>query len=138
LHHWDVEIDGNAYWEGLPEDDKSARLRVNSAYWESVESTTTSSNQPRMSERALMTPFSTAYIIPHNEAIKGGSDAHAEVWDDGSLLEPSPVANPDFFFVYDGKLTGVIELKTWWKVTENEIEEVKDGKSFRYDANRRS
>jgi hypothetical protein len=93
---------------------------------------------PRMSEHALTNPFINAYINLHNKAIEGASDAHAEVLDDGSLLELSPVANPDFFYIYDGKLTGIIELKTWWKVTENEVEEFKDSKSFRYDTNRRS
>ena len=29
--------------------------------------------------------------------------------------------------VYDGKLYGLIELKTWWKVTEAEIEQVRRG-----------
>jgi hypothetical protein len=138
LHHWDVEADANAYWEGLPDDDKCSNVRVRSGYWDSVEDQLDDSFQPRDSESTLQFPFGVAYRGPHNRVIQGASDAHAEIWDKGSRLQPSSVGNADFLFVHDRKLTGVIELKTWWKVTENEIEVVKAGKSFRYDANRRS
>ena|SRR2546423_6022677 len=32
-----------------------------------------------------------------------------------------------FVMVYDGKLTGLIELKTWWNVTNAEIDDVRAG-----------
>jgi hypothetical protein len=138
LHHWDVEADANVYWEGLPDADKTGRLGVHPAYWEAMESTMTSSSQPRGSEHALIVPFSNAYNTPHDQAIKGASDAHAEIWVEGSQLDPSLIGKADFLFVYDGKLTGVIELKTWWNVTEDDIQDVKAGKSIRCDANGRS
>jgi hypothetical protein len=138
LQHWDVETDANAYWEGLPNDDKLSNLQVRPGYWDSVESQLDDSLQPRDSESTLRLPFSIAYRLPHNRAIQGASDAHAEVWDEGSRLRPSPIGNADFLFVYNGKLAGVIELKAWWKVTEDEIEEVKAGKLYRYNANGRS
>jgi hypothetical protein len=138
LRHWDVEADATAYWEGLPDADKTGRLGVHPAYWEVMQLTTKSGGQPRSSEHALIVPFSNAYSTPHNLAIQGASDAHAEVWDEGSRLQSSPIGNPDFLLVYDGKLTGAIELKTWWKVTEDEIEEVRASKSLRYSANGRS
>jgi hypothetical protein len=116
LHHWDVEGDANAYWDGLPEDAKFSNLQVGSGYWDSIESLLIDSFQPRDSEHTLRLPFSVAYRLPLNRAIQGASDAHAEVWDEGSRLQQSPIGNPDFIFVHDGKLMGVIELKTWWKL----------------------
>ena len=138
LHHWDVEADANVYWEGLPDADKTGRLGVHLAYWEVMQSATTSNTQPRDSESTLREPFSLNYGHPHDQAIKGASDAHAEIWVEGAKLKPSLIGKADFLFVYNGKLTGVIELKTWWKVTEDDIEDVKAGKSIRRDANGRS
>lgn len=57
-------------------------------------------------------------------AIRGASDVHAEMWTEGSRLEKPPIGKANFILVYDGKLTGVIDLKTWWKVTEAQIEDV--------------
>jgi hypothetical protein len=34
IHHWDVEADATANWKTPPADDKTARLQVNSAYWD--------------------------------------------------------------------------------------------------------
>ena len=127
LHHWAVEADAEAYWDALPEDDKSSRLEVDPAYWRFVQTQLSGFTQPFTSEPTLRVPFSNAYHTPHNIAIRGASDVHAEMWTEGSRLEKPPIGNADFIFVYDGKITGVIELKTWWKVTEAQIEDVKAG-----------
>ena len=61
--------------------------------------------------------------------MRGAADAHADMWPEGSgsnLTKP-PITRSDLLFVYNGRLTGVGELKCWWKVTEAEFEEVKAG-----------
>jgi hypothetical protein len=83
--------------------------------------------QPFASEPTLLVPFSNADHTPDNIAIRGASDVHAEMWTQGSRPDQPPIGNTDFIMVYDGKLIGLIELKTLWKVTEAEIEEVRAG-----------
>ena len=129
LLQWDVETEAEAYWDGLADNDKNARLAVRPTYWEVVQDQLDSFTQPFSSEPTLRVPFSTALQIPHNIAIRDASDVHAEMWTEGSRLDTPPIGNADFIMVYDGKLTGLIELKTWWKVTEAEIEQVRTGPS---------
>jgi len=129
LHHWDVEADAMAYWDTLT--DKDVTLEVDPAHWRVVQTQLRSFNQPLTSEPTLRVPFSNAYHTPHNIAIQGASDVHAQIWTEGSYLENPPIGNADFLFVYDGKLVGVIELKTWWKVTEAQIEDVRAGTCIR-------
>ena len=116
-----------AYWDALPQGDKDSRLEADPAYWRFVRFQLSGFTQPFTSEPTLRVPFSNAYHTPHNIAIRGANDVHAEMWTEGSRLEKPPIGNADFIFVYDGKITGVIELKTWWKVTETQIEDVKAG-----------
>lgn len=42
-------------------------------------------------------------------------------------ISQEPIGNADFIMVYNGKLTGLIELKTWWRGTTAEIEDVQAG-----------
>ena len=124
---WDVEAEARAYWEAVSEDDKTAILPV-AGYWGIAQLQLDSFSQQLTSEPGLRVPFSNAFQTPHNIAIHGAHDVHAEMWTEGSQSDPQPVANADLIIVYDGKVCGVIELKTWWKVTEVEIEEVRQGK----------
>jgi hypothetical protein len=96
-------------------------------YWDVVRLQLDGYTQPLTSEPGLRIPFGNAFQIPHNLAIRGDDDAHAEMWTEGAQPDPQPLANADFIMVYNGKLCGLIELKTWWKVTEAEIEEVREG-----------
>ena len=128
LLHWDVEADAQAYWDSLADEEKTARLAVRPGYWEFVQDQLDNFIQPLTSEPVLRVPFSNAFQTPHNTAIRGAGDVHAEMWTEGSRLDQPPLGNADFIMVYDGKLTGLIELKTWWKVTEAEIEEVRSGR----------
>lgn len=127
---WDVEADARVYWEALSDDEKNAILAVLPGYWEFVQHQLNNYQQPITSEPSLRLPFSIAFQLPHNTAIKDAGDMHAEMWTEGSHPEPQPLANADLIMVYDGKLCGVIELKTWWKVTEADIEEVRQGNRF--------
>jgi len=125
---WDVEADACAYWDALGDNQRTATLGVMPGYWDFVQQQL-DDPQPLTSEPALRTPFSIAFRLPHNLAIRGAADIHAEMWSEGSQPEPQPLANADCLMVYDGKLCGLIELKTWWKVTEAEIEQVRRGNS---------
>ena len=124
---WDVEAETRTYWDTLSEDQKAARLAVMPGYWDFVQLQLDKYRQPLTSEPRLRVPFSNAFQTPHNIAIEDAGDVHAEMWTEGSQPDPRPVANADFLMVNDGKLCGLIELKTWWKVTEAEIEEVRQG-----------
>ena len=123
---WDVEAEARAYWEAVSEDDKTAILAV-AGYWGIAQLQVDTFFQQFTSEPALRFPFGAAFQVPHNIAIRGAHDVHAEMWTEGSQPEPQPLAKADYFMVYDGKLCGLIELKTWWKVTEAEIEQVRQG-----------
>ena len=126
LRDWDVEADANAYWDGMSDSDKQSRLtRV--PPWEVVRMMLANIVEPFTSEPSLHDPFVTAFRIPHNGAIQGASDAHAEIRSAVSGLDKPPIGNSDLVFVYDNKLTGIIELKTWWNVTEEKIAQVKAG-----------
>ena len=124
---WDIEAEALAYWHALGDDQKTATLAVMPGYWDFVQLQLDNYNQPLTSEPGLRFPFGNAFQVPHNIAIKAAGDVHAEMWTEGSQPDPQPVANADFLMVYDGKLCGLIELKTWWKVTEAEIDQVRQG-----------
>ena len=124
---WDVEAEARVYWDALGDDQKNAIVDVMPGYWDFVQQQLEAYSQPFTSEPSLRVPFSNAFQTPHNTAIRGTGDAHAQIWIEGSQLEEQAVGNADFLMVYDGKLCGLIELKTWWKVTETEIDEVRPG-----------
>ena len=124
---WDVEAESRVYWDALSDDQKAAPLGLPPVYWDVVQLQLDGYTQPLTSEPGLRIPFGTAFQIPHNLAIRGAGDVHAAMWTEGAQPDPQLLANADFIMVYDGKLCGLIELKTWWKVTEAEIEEVRQG-----------
>ena len=134
---WDVEAEARVYWDALTEDQTTAMLSVPPVYWDVIQLQLDKYRQPLTSEPGLRVPFSNAFQIPHNIAIEGALDVHAEMWTEGAQPDPKPLANADFIMVYDGKLCGVIELKTWWKVTEAEIEEVRQGSRLSQFSNER-
>jgi hypothetical protein len=123
---WDVEAEARAYWDAVRGDDKTAVLPV-AGYWGIAQLQLDSFFQQLISELGLRVPFSNAFQISHHIAIGGAHDVHAEMWTEGSQADPQPVANADLIMVYYGRLCGLIELKTWWKVTEVEIEQVRQG-----------
>jgi|SRR5271170_5397293 len=133
LHHWDVEADAMAYWDTLP--DKDAMLEVSPAYWGFVQTQLSDLTQRFTSEPTPTVPFNKSYQTLHDTSIQGASDAHAHIWSQAFLVENPLIGNADFVFVYNGKIVGVIELKTWWKVTEAQIEDVKAGTYRRYEVN---
>ena len=122
---WDVEAEARAYWDALSEDRKDRHRclwpdtgRLYSSSWTAILNHLLPN--PGCESHSVMP--SKFLITLRFEAL---SDVHAEMWTEGSQPDPQPLANADFIMVYDGKLCGLIELKTWWKVTEAEIEEVR-------------
>jgi hypothetical protein len=124
-----VEADAREYWEGVSNDDKQARLvGVMAGHWQVVRTMLDSFNQSFTMESAIRGPFEAAFRSGHNAAVVGASDAHAEIWSDTTDLDGEPpIGNGDLLFVYNNKLTGIIELKTWWKVNPGQIDDVKAG-----------
>ena len=128
LRDWEVEAEARTYWEGLPLSDKQATmLGVDSAFWTTIRSLLEAFMEPFTAESTLRAPFSTAYQGPHNLAIMGASDEHAVMRIGVGSLEIVPLSNPDLIFVHESQLAGIVELKTWWKVDETQINDVRTG-----------
>ena len=131
LRDWDVECDARDYWNRLPVTDKQAPVVTNAPHWASVADYFEDNRTPYTSEPRLRGPFETAYLTGHNRSIRGSGDEHAEMWTastaDAAGLDEPPVGNADFIFVYNTKLAGIVELKTWWKVDQAQIDDVKAG-----------
>ena len=72
-------------------------------------------------EPHLRTPFSLLYDAPHNAAIAGAGDEHARIIDQ---LPEDTVGEPDACLEYDNRLAGVIEVKSFWNLTETGILEL--------------
>jgi hypothetical protein len=129
LRDWDIEVDATTYWEGLSLSDKNDILNnVHSTHWEVARSSLNALMEPFTAESTLRAPFSTAYQIPHNLAIVGSSDQHAVMRIGVGSLDIVPLSNPDLIFVHNNQLAGIVELKTWWKVDETQINDVRTGK----------
>lgn len=130
LRDWDIEEEVSQYWVEMKDEDRTAPVTALSAYhWMSVAGQINMLMQPFMSEPNLREPFSTAYRVGHNAGIMGASDAHAMIWSEGAggLDGEAPISIPDFFWIHQRKLAGIIELKPWWKVDDVQIEEVRTG-----------
>lgn len=128
LRDWDVEGEAHDYWDSLSDTDKHAKVVTRVNHWDSVCDDLDAFTQPFTSESTLRSPFDAAFRKGHNHAIKGASYAHAEIWGDAAGLEGEPpMGNSDLIFVYNNKLTGIIELKTWWKVNKSQIDDVRAG-----------
>ena len=128
MRDWDIEGEGRAYWEGVSSSDKQAKIAgVDSGFWTMVQSLLGAFMEPFTQEPTLRAPFSTAYQGPHNLAIVGASDQHAVMRIGVGGLDIVPLSNPDLIFVHEGQLAGIVELKTWWKVYETQINDVRTG-----------
>jgi len=122
---WNVERDASNYWAALPPHEKTAQLTVRPAYWDVVQDQLDGETNVG-SENALCNLFNIAFRLPHNTAIVGSADEHADIRLEGTV-DPQPLSNSDFFMMHNDVLCGLIELKTWWKVTDGEIDQVRQG-----------
>lgn len=76
------------------------------------------------SEAALHPPLNLLFWIPHNFAAKplGTTHLHAQI-----VMHSGRYpffGEPDFMFDVNGEPVGIIELKTFWKVTTESIDDV--------------
>jgi hypothetical protein len=79
-------------------------------------------------ESSLRPWIENIYFVPHSLVTDpvAAEHPHAEI------LEGAPARFPqagkcDYLFVHDGEICGVVELKTYWKVTSAQIDEVING-----------
>ena len=79
-------------------------------------------------ELQLRQPFETQYLHPHNIAACGTGAAHSHAQIAVFSPEYGLAGDPDYLFVYNGIVCGVIEMKTFWKVSRESVEEVLNGK----------
>ena len=126
LSEWnDFILDARTYWDDLPDTQKSAVLTgVPPNYWDVLVGTLADIAPSVTQEPHLGTPFAVLYSAPHNKAINGAVDDHARIT---TQLPPTTVGQPDGCFEYDDRLTGIIELKSFWNLTERTILEVLQG-----------
>src|SRR5947207_11518889 len=108
LRPWAFQQEARTYWDGLPDEDKAQMIAVRPGFWAVIEILLRAYSQPLTSESALKTPFGIAFQNPHNLAIRGAGDAHAEMWSEGSRLSKEPLGKANFIMVYDGKLGGLV------------------------------
>jgi hypothetical protein len=83
------------------------------------------------SEHGLQDPIQVLFHYPHNRAARpiAASHVHAKI----KPYEASKyhlVGDPDYVFVHDERVVGAIELKTFWSVTAQQIDDVFTGKSL--------
>jgi len=126
LSEWNDFVSGaSTYWSNLPNEEKSHVLpRVSSGYWEQQYETLTDSASSASQEPHLVTPFALLYSAPHNKAIVGSSDDHARIL---TQVPSNTVGQPDGSLQFDNQLSGIIELKSFWNLTETTILEVLQG-----------
>jgi hypothetical protein len=83
-------------------------------------------NAPPTSERELYPIFDILFKFPHNFAASGNvSQFHATIQPGAAQYQP--IGDPDYIFEFGGTLTGIIEVKTFWKITTESINEVIEG-----------
>lgn len=78
------------------------------------------------SERELYPIFDILSKLPHNfAASQNVSHFHATIQPGAARYQP--IGDPDYIFEFGGVLVGIIEVKTFWKVTTQSINEVIEG-----------
>lgn len=78
------------------------------------------------SEPELYPIFDILYKNPHNIAASlNVSNFHATVQKGAAQYQP--IGDPDYIFAFNGGLVGIIEVKTFWKVTPSSIDQVING-----------
>lgn len=126
LCEWENFVaDARAYWDGLASTEKgSVLVGVPENCWDEVTRTLAVLAPTVSQEPHLGTPFSLLYSAPHNTAITGAGDAHARIT---TQLPENTVGQPDACLEYNNQLAGVVELKSFWNLTEMTILEVLRG-----------
>jgi hypothetical protein len=84
---------------------------------------------PPTAELGLMLPLHILFHGPHNVAAEpiGARDRHAQIEPYQSASFRGFVGDPDYGFIYNERVVGAVELKTFWSVTARQIDEVLNG-----------
>jgi hypothetical protein len=85
-------------------------------------------------DEATLRPWiKSIFFFPHNVASRpiAAVNAHAKIFEASAARYPH-AGKCDYLFVHDGRICGVVELKTFWKVTPAHIDEVINGKPLKY------
>ena len=125
LTEWQTfHADTMAYWNALDDNDKNAILPVPPGYWSVIDLQLPRIVRRINSESSLGPPFLTLYAGPHNEAVSGARDEHGFLEMD---LPQNVVGRPDGCFDWNDRIAGIVEIKTFWNVTQEGIDQVFQG-----------
>ena len=122
-----IQQDFETYWRSLTQEELGAVIeRTN--YMTTTRVSFLATLPAPTSELELHQPFHVLYVYPHNVAVGslGAAHSHAQITVFSSQY--CLAGEPDYLFVYNGTVCGVIEMKTFWKVSRQSIEEVLSGK----------
>jgi|SRR5579859_673682 len=118
-----------AYVSNLSQDELYARV-ASATYRENSNEELEETVEP--TDEATLRPWIKAlFLFPHNVAVRpiAAVNAHAKIFEASAARFPH-AGRCDYLFVYNGRRCGVVELKTYWKVTSEHIDEVINGKVF--------
>jgi len=121
--------DARTYWNGLPDAEKNAVLvGLADNYWDVVADQLAELAPIVSREPHLSTPFSLLYAAPHNKATNGATDSHAKIT--ANIPDANLVGQPDSCFLFNGALAGIVEIKSFWNLTQAAILDVLQGLSI--------
>ena len=116
-----------AYVSNLSQEELSARV-ASASYREGSNEELEETVEP--TDEATLRPWIKAmFLFPHNVAVRpiAAVNAHAKIFEASAARFPH-AGKCDYLFVHNGRRCGVVELKTYWKVTSEHIDEVINGK----------
>jgi hypothetical protein len=133
LDEWTTfATDFQAFWNSVAPEEKN-QLLFNIDALVFYDGTVLTNLHRPTNEDMLSAHLDRRYLDPHNWTI---TRSHSKIIrrDDGYGL----VGRPDYLFIADNSPTptlhGVMELKTFWKASENSITELLDGRDPLFDA----
>ena len=121
-----IQQDFNTHWQSLTQEELGAVVDQRN-YMVTLPQILAVLPEPT-SKLQLRQPFELQYVYPHNFAAGGSGTVHSHAQITVFSGEYGLAGEPDYLFVYDGTVCGVIEMKTFWKVSAQSIEEVLNGK----------
>jgi hypothetical protein len=129
ISEWtDFAAEAQEYWDGLGETEKTQVIpEARATLWDQLSESLAVAMPVVSREGHLLIPFMFKYSIPHNHAIPGAHDLHAQIT---TNIPDSIIGQPDACFEHDDKIGGVIEVKTFWNLTQQSVLEVIQGSSL--------
>jgi len=127
LQQWSTFItDFNVFWNQVTDDELSTVVDQH-RYIHSIPALLAANMTALLTrERQLYPVFDILYKLTHNfAAALNVSHFHATI--QPGAIEYQPIGDPDYIFEFGGLLVGIIEVKTFWKVTAQSIDEVIQG-----------